>query len=276
MQLSIGYSPCPNDTFIFDALIHHKIDTKGIEFKLTMADVKELNTMAFDTKLDITKLSFHAFAFLTAKYTLLDAGSALGNNCGPLLIAKEVLEREAIIGSKIAIPGKYTTANFLLSLAYPEAQNKTEMLFDEIESAVLEDTCKTGLIIHENRFTYQEKGLHKILDLGEFWEQEYKLPIPLGGIVIKRDLDHDLKNTVNELVAQSVRYAFDHPASSREYILQNAQEMELEVVQKHIELYVNKYSENLGLEGKKAVEKLFEVAQAKGIVPPIENSFFLT
>ncbi len=276
MQLTIGYSSCPNDTFIFDALIHHKIDTKGIDFKLSMADVKELNAMAFESELDITKLSFHAFAYLTETYSLLDAGAALGNNCGPLLIAKRPIEKEEIENCSIAIPGKYTTANFLLSLAYPNIKNKKEMLFDEIETAVLTEACEAGLIIHENRFTYQDKGLHKILDLGAYWEEAYKLPIPLGGIVIKKDLDPSLKELVNDLVTESVRFAFAHPESSKDYILKHAQEMDETVVQKHIGLYVNKYSQNLGIAGRKAIEKLFEVAQSKGIVPQIENSFFLT
>lgn len=276
MELSIGYSSCPNDTFIFDALIHQKIDTKGIDFKLSMADVKELNAKAFEMELDITKLSFHAYAYLTEKYTLLDAGSALGNNCGPLLIAKDSIDAEDIQNYKIAIPGKYTTANFLLSLAYPKATNKKEMIFDEIEQAVIGNDCNLGLIIHENRFTYQEKGLKKILDLGEYWEGQYNLPIPLGGIVIKRALPEEIKLTVNDLLAKSVRYAFDKPEASMDYVLEHAQEMEPEIVKKHIELYVNKYSENLGITGRKAIEKLFEVAQDKGIVPKIENSLFLT
>ena len=159
MKLTLGFSPCPNDTFLFDALVHHKIDTEGLEFDLVMEDVEALNQAAFKGQLAITKLSYHAYAYLLDQYVLLDAGSALGNNCGPLLIAKTKMDQEAIDQSLIAIPGQYTTANFLLSLAFPGAQNKREMLFSDIEPALIAEEVEAGLIIHENRFTYQDKGL---------------------------------------------------------------------------------------------------------------------
>ena len=169
MKLTLGFSPCPNDTFIFDAMVHHKIDTEGLEFKVVFADVESLNKWAFEGKLDVTKLSYNAFTNCVDDYALLDSGSALGNNCGPLLIKKQntILTKE----SKIAIPGKYTTANMLLEIAFPEYKNKIETLFSDIESDVLDGTVDAGLIIHENRFTYQDKGLEKVKDLGEFWEE---------------------------------------------------------------------------------------------------------
>ena len=275
MQLSIGYSSCPNDTFIFDALIHNKIDCKGIEFKLHMADVKELNKMAFESKLDITKLSYHAYAYLTDFYVLLNSGSALGNNCGPLLIAKKETAIEDVSSLKIAIPGKYTTANFLLKLAFPDAAHCEEMLFDEIEEAVLTEKTDLGLIIHENRFTYEQKGLKKVIDLGEFWEAQQQAPIPLGGIAIKRSIPNETKFLVSELIKASIAYAFDNPTSSADYVKQHAQEMETAVVKQHIALYVNEYSLDLGPTGKEAILKMYHLAKAKNLIPKIEKSIFL-
>jgi len=256
MKLTLGFSPCPNDTFIFDALVHHKIDTEGLDFEVVFADVEQLNKWAFQGKLDITKLSYNAFTHCVNDYALLDSGSALGNNCGPLLIKKPntILTNK----SKIAIPGKYTTANMLLSIAFPKNQNKVETLFSEIENEVLEGRVDAGLIIHENRFTYQEKGLEKVKDLGEFWEEETGLPIPLGGIVVKRELPLATQHKIERVLRKSVEYAFANPNSSADYVKFHAQEMEREVVDAHIALYVNDCSVSLGEQGKKAVEMLFE------------------
>lgn len=275
MQLTLGYSPCPNDTFIFDAMVHGKIDTEGLSFNVRLGDVEELNQMAFDGKLDITKLSYHAYAYLIDQYVLLDAGSALGNNCGPLLIAKRLLSEKEILEAQIAIPGKYTTANFLLSLAYPEAHNKTSVLFSAIEDGVLRNEYDAGLIIHENRFTYQEKGLVKLIDLGEYWESTTGHPIPLGGIVVNRKLEPELQAKVNRVMERSVRYAFDHPEASGTYVREHAQEMDEEVLRQHIGLYVNEFTINLGIKGRAAVEYLFAKAQEKGIIPAIKHRLFL-
>ncbi len=275
MKLSLGFSPCPNDTFIFDAMIHGKIDTEGLEFEVILGDVEELNQRAFRGDLDITKLSFHAFAHLTATYCLLDAGSALGRNCGPLLIAKTPKSAEEIEAGKIAIPGKYTTANFLLNLAFPKAQHKEEVLFSEIEGAVMHDKVDAGLIIHENRFTYQDKGLVKLMDLGEYWESTTGMPIPLGGIVANRQLEPQILETVNRVLQRSVEYAFANPKSALPYIRQHAQEMEEEVMYAHINLYVNEFSRNLGKEGKAAVQYLFDKAVQLGQIPVLESSVFL-
>lgn len=290
MNLTLGFSPCPNDTFIFDALIHHKIDTQGLVFDVDYQDVETLNQKAFRGELDITKLSYHAFAYAAKDYELLDAGSALGFGVGPLLITKdEALAdrlRKLLEGGSdlpeseaklvVGIPGRYTTANFLLGLAFPALQNKVELVFSDIENALLHGKIDLGLIIHENRFTYHEKGLHKVVDLGDYWERSTGSPIPLGGIVVKRSLDLHLKLQINSLVRESVQFAFENPRSSIEYIRSHAQEMEEEVMFKHIDLYVNRYSENLGLEGRKAIQQMFDKAVALDIIPSFTQELFLT
>jgi 1,4-dihydroxy-6-naphthoate synthase len=275
MKLTLGFSPCPNDTFIFDALVNKKIDTKGIEFEVKYADVEQLNQWATEGKLDITKLSFHAYAYCMQNYVLLNSGSALGNNCGPMLIAKHPLQKEDIVTSTIAIPGKMTTANFLLGILYPKARSKKEVLFSGIEGAVAGGSVDMGLIIHENRFTYEQKGFFKVTDLGEEWETQTNSPIPLGGIFIKRDLDTKLQHTVDALIHESIEYAFANPESSREYVKQHSQEMEDSVIAKHINLYVNKYSLNLGAEGKKAIETMFTIGQTSGVIPPTNYPLFI-
>jgi len=282
MKLTLGFSPCPNDTFIFDALIHHKIDTEGLEFEVTYDDVETLNQKALKGQLDITKLSFHAFAYVARQYALLDAGSALGFGVGPLLISHKytAVQLEELLKSgntnlKVGIPGKYTTANFLLGIAYPQLQNKQEMVFSEIESALLNGEIDLGLIIHENRFTYQDKGLTKIVDLGDYWEKLTGCAIPLGGIVINRKLDHEVQLKVNRLIRQSVEFAFAHPKSGIDFIREHAQAMDEAVMYKHIELYVNKYSINLGSEGRKAVDTLFTLAQERNIIPAIQDNLYI-
>lgn len=282
MKLTLGFSPCPNDTFIFDALIHHKIDTEGLDFEVFYDDVETLNQKAFRGELDITKLSYHAFAYVAHQYILLDAGSALGFGVGPLLICNgdpEVLQSQLATHNSqltIGIPGKYTTANFLLGLAFPEATNKVELVFSDIEDAVLEGRVDVGLIIHENRFTYQDKGLEKIIDLGGFWEKKTGCAIPLGGIVANRNLPVDVQQKINRVLRKSVEFAFANPKSGLEFIRQHAQEMSEEVMYKHIELYVNKYAVELGEEGRKAINLLFDTAVEKGVIKPIKQNIFLT
>jgi 1,4-dihydroxy-6-naphthoate synthase len=263
MKLTLGYSPCPNDTFIFDAMVHGKIDTEGLEFEVVHADVEELNRRAFSAELDITKLSYHAFAHLTADYILLRSGSALGNNCGPLLVAARNVDKTEVENLSIAIPGKYTTANFLLSFAFPEAKNRLEMIFSDIEAAVLENKVDLGVIIHENRFTYFERGLHKVMDLGEHWEKTTGLPIPLGGIVARRGFDKELLQKINRVLRRSLEYAFANPDASRDYVCAHAQEMSYEVMQQHIQLYVNQYSLDLGEKGIAAVENMFKALKSQ-------------
>ena len=277
MTLTLAFSPCPNDCFMFDALVHRRIDLEGLDFNVRLADVEALNKAAFAGDVDVTKLSYHAYAHCARDYVLLDAGSALGRNCGPLLISKRPLSREDVASGalRIAIPGRYTTANFLLGLAFPAARNRTELLFSDIERAVLDGRFDAGLIIHENRFTYAAKGLKKIVDLGEFWEGETGAPIPLGGIVVRRSLPEAVKQTVNRLVRRSVEYAFAHRSASLPYVREHAQEMSEQVMYQHIDLYVNDYSVDLGADGRRAVELLFDKARALGVIPPIEQPLFL-
>ncbi len=278
MTLSLAFSPCPNDCFIFDALVHGRIDCEGLEFDVHLDDVEALNASAFAGEADITKLSFHAYAWCVDRYVLLDAGSALGRNCGPLLVSKSALTLGDIArgDQRIAIPGKYTTANFLLGLACPGAQLKTPVLFSDIESAVLDHRYDAGLIIHENRFTYEQKGLRKIVDLGEFWEAETGQPIPLGGIVIRRSLPDETKHRVNRVIRRSVEYAFANRGASLPYVRAHAQEMSEEVMYKHIDLYVNEFSVDLGAAGRNAVAVLFARAAQAGVVPPSALPIFLS
>ncbi len=270
MQLSIGYSPCPNDCFIFDALVHNKIDTQGLEFVPQLLDVETLNRKAVVGELDITKLSFHALGFVTHKYILLRSGSALGFNCGPLLISSHPIKDPLTEIKKVAIPGKMTTANFLLSLAYPGLTDKREYVFSEIEDAVLNGEVDAGLIIHENRFTYQEKGLHKVMDLGEYWDSLINAPIPLGGIVMKRNFDAQLLAKVNDLIRKSVEFAFANPDGTMSYVREHAQEMSAEVMRKHIDLYVNQFSVDLGETGCNAVDLLFNEASKRSIFTDVK------
>ena len=275
MNFTLGFSPCPNDCFIFDALIHKKIDTHGIDFTIVMEDVEALNQRAFKQELDITKLSYHAFLYLTDYYSLLNSGSALGFNCGPILVQSANAKIKAIDTANIAIPGKYTTANFLLSLALPQAKNKKEILFSDIEQAVLFHEVDAGLLIHENRFTYEEKGLEKIIDLGEFWDSLIHAPIPLGGIVVSNKIAVSLQRTIDQLIKNSVEYAFQNPESCMPFVKNHAQEMSEEVMKKHIALYVNQFSVDLGETGKNAIQLLFDKAKETGLITKISPQFIL-
>ena len=275
MKLSLAYSPCPNDTFIFDAMVHHKIDTEGLEFEPVLADVETLNQNAFDAVSDITKISFHAYCYVSQDYQLLHSGSALGNGCGPLMISKDIIPASKIEFCLIGIPGRLTTANFLLSLAFPEAATKKEMVFSEIEDALLKDQIDIGLIIHENRFTYEKKGLRKIIDLGEWWEKKYQLPIPLGGIAVRRSFDDALKQKINRVLRRSVEFALENPEQTMDYVKAHAQEMEEAVMQMHIKLYVNQFSVDLGEKGMEAIERLYEVAYEKKIIAGLYQPMFI-
>ena len=277
MTLSLAFSPCPNDCFMFDAIVHRRIDLEGLEFSVTLADIEALNHGAFAGAVDVTKLSFHAYAHCADAYVLLDAGSALGRNCGPLLISSRPLAADDVArgGLRIAIPGRFTTANFLLGLAFPQARERVEMVFSDIEAALLGGRVDAGLIIHENRFTYEAKGLRKIIDLGEFWESQTGAPIPLGGIVARRALSADVRRRINRVMRRSVEYAFAHPQASRDYVRAHAQEMSEDVMYRHIELYVNEFSVDLGDEGRRAVRLLFDRAREAGIIGPVPDDLFV-
>ncbi|MDY0199770.1 MAG: 1,4-dihydroxy-6-naphthoate synthase [Bacteroidales bacterium] len=256
MNLSIAFSTCPNDTFIFDALVNGRIPTGNLNFTKTLADIQALNSMALAGDVDIVKISFALYPLISEKYQILSAGAALGKGVGPLVISKRKIYPDEIQYAKVAVPGTHTTANLLFSLAYPEAINKQVFLFSDIEEAILDNEVDVGVIIHENRFTYVKKGLKKISDLGDYWETQTKLPIPLGGIAIKRALPQSIKQKVNQLVRTSVEFALQTPNASYDFVRNNAQAMEFEVMQQHIELYVNNYSVNLGEFGRKAVTEL--------------------
>ncbi|HEX7847939.1 MAG TPA: 1,4-dihydroxy-6-naphthoate synthase [Chitinophagaceae bacterium] len=270
MTLTLGFSPCPNDTFIFDALVNKKIDTEGLNFEAVLEDVETLNQGALDGKLDITKLSFPAFFQSLDNYILLNAGSALGKGVGPLLISnvEYKISNDEVNGSLIALPGEHTTANLLFSFAFPDAHNKTFMRFDKIEDFVLsgseappaEGLGKVlGVIIHENRFTYQQRGLHKVLDLGEYWENKMNVPIPLGGIAISQDIKRPVAQTVDRLIKKSLEYAFANYPLITDYVKAHSQAMSEEVMRQHIDLYVNNYSLALGEEGQQAIRTLHKV-----------------
>ncbi len=278
MKLSLGFSPCPNDTFIFDALVNNKIDTEGFEFEIFLADVETLNQWALQGKLDITKLSFPAFFSSLENYTLLNAGSAVGKGVGPLLIsdARHEISDAEIDQASIALPGANTTANLLFSLAYPEAKDKRFMLFSAIEDALINKEVDLGVIIHENRFTYYEKGLHKVKDLGEYWEQKMALPLPLGGIAINQSIKRTAAMKINGLIRRSIDFAFSNYPVLADYVRQHAQEMNEDVMRQHIELYVNDYSLELGDEGRLAIQSLYQVfLELNNEEPDDEDVLFL-
>jgi len=276
MKLTLGFSPCPNDTFIFDAMVHGRIDTEGLGFDYFLADVEELNRRAFEGKVDITKMSYHAYAYASANYLILDSGSAIGRRNGPLLISKKEISQSELGNSRIAIPGKYTTANLLFSIAWPDALDKKEYLFSDIENALLNDEADAGLIIHETRFTYFKKGLRMIADMGEFWEKLTNLPIPLGTIVINRSVKEEIALKVNRILKRSLEYAYRDSMASYDFVAGNAREMDSDVMNNHIKLYVNEFTADLGQEGRQAVESLFRIAYDKGVIPELPERIFLT
>jgi 1,4-dihydroxy-6-naphthoate synthase len=278
-SLTLGYSPCPNDTFIFYALIHDKIDTKNLKFKETLLDVETLNQKALHTELDLTKISYHAFGHMRKNYCLLRAGGALGRGCGPLVIAKNEYAMEELRGKKIAIPGKLTTAYLLLQLYNPDFRLQTsdllEMPFDKIIDAVAKEEVDAGLIIHESRFTYPSYGLKQIIDLGEWWEKQTGHPIPLGGIAAKRSLGEGLNKKINKTIKSSIEYAFSNRSEPMDYIKKHSQELSDEVINQHINLYVNNYSLDVGQDGEKAVIALLSRAEEAGIIPKVTQEIFV-
>ena len=259
MKLSLGFSPCPNDTFIFDALVNRKIDTGDFEFEVILEDVQTLNRWALEKKLDLSKISYGVWPLVQDHYTLLDAGGALGKGVGPLLISRNQILLKDIQQLTVAIPGEHTTAHMLFSMAFPQVRKKKFMIFSQIEGAVLNGEVDCGVIIHENRFTYMQKGLIKQMDLGEYWEQKTKSPIPLGGIVMRNTFPEKDRSEIDRLIRDSVAYAEAYYPDLSDYVIQHAQEMQESVMRQHIDLYVNQFSLSLGEEGRRAVEVLLEV-----------------
>lgn len=264
MKISLAYSPCPNDTFAFHAMTHSLVDTEGLEFDLCLKDVQELNEAAFRGEYDVCKLSYHAFFTMADRYLMLNCGSALGFNNGPILVKRaganinfnDTFNKELYENGVVAIPGEQTTAALLLKVAYPKIKNVRPILFSEIEGAILRSEVDAGVLIHEGRFVYREKGLELIRDLGEFWQSTFKSAIPLGGIAVRRDLECASK--VERVLRRSIEYARAHPEASADYVAQNAQELSPQVQRKHVELFVNDYTLDVGSEGKEAVYLMYD------------------
>ncbi len=278
MKLTLGFSPCPNDTFIFDALVNKKINTGGFEFEPVLADVQTLNEWALEGKLDLTKLSFPAFFRALDHYTLLNAGSAIGKGAGPLLVSAkaDAPANEEIKDATVILPGAHTTANLLFSFAYPDAINKEYMVFSEIENAVKEGKADLGVIIHESRFTYEKKGLYKVTDLGAVWEERTGLPIPLGGIAINQSLKRSTALKIDSLIKASIDFARNNYPDISSYVKEHAQAMDEDVMRQHIDLYVNDFTTNMGEAGRNAVENLQGIfLQLNHMVPAEEEMLFL-
>jgi 1,4-dihydroxy-6-naphthoate synthase len=275
-ELTLGYSPCPNDTFIFHALVHGKIDTGGLRFRERLEDVETLNRMARAAELDVTKVSYSAYGTLRDKYCLLRSGGALGRGCGPLVVARTGLSMDDLKGKRIAIPGKLTTAYLLLRLYDPVfRENVEEMPFDRIIGAVINGYADAGLIIHESRFTYREYGLAAVADLGEWWEKTTGGLLPLGGIIARRSIGPELVTRIDGLINKSVSYAMHNRDESEGYIKEHSQELADDAIRAHIDLYVNEYSVDVGEEGVKAVETLFRMAEERGVMKKSSMPLFL-
>jgi 1,4-dihydroxy-6-naphthoate synthase len=260
-EFEIGFSPCPNDTFIFDALVNHKIDTKGYTFKVHLQDVQTLNEWAIAGKLPFSKISYGVWPLVKNNYALLNSGGALGKGVGPLLVYKKDNTRPEgkpdASTMRVAIPGVNTTAHLLFSLAFPNVTNKEFLVFNEIENAVLNGKVDAGVIIHENRFTYADKGLTKWMDLGTYFEKTFNAPIPLGGIIARNDINANEIAIVDDLIKQSVQYAFANSYDILpDYIKSHSQEMSEQVMRQHIDLYVNDFTIDMGDTGRKAIAQL--------------------
>jgi 1,4-dihydroxy-6-naphthoate synthase len=263
-QIDIAFSPCPNDTFIFHAMLHGLADTRGMSFNPFIGDIDDLNNSAIEGRYCVTKLSFYAYITLKDRYTMLNSGAALGFGCGPILVAGNN-GIDDLSAARVAIPGELTTANLLLGLWKPEIKNKTVVRFNEIMPGVASGRFDAGLIIHEGRFVYPEYGLKKIIDLGEWWENETGLPIPLGCIALRKN-EQVLYNDINAVISSSVEYAMTNGGASRDYIRRYATEMDDDVIMSHIDLYVNDYTLDMGDTGRKAADRLEVMARCRGII----------
>lgn len=275
MRYTLAFSPCPNDTFMFWAMLNRQVDTCGMVFDAGFEDIEQLNLAAAEGIFDIIKISYAHYANISENYQLLTSGSALGFGNGPLLISRQKIHSGEIPHLRIAVPGIFTTANMLFSFAYPSAVNKKEYLFSDIEEAVLSGEADVGLLIHETRFTYAKKGLHKVMDMGEYWEHTAALPLPLGGIAVRRSLSPDAKMMINAVMRKSVKFALLHPDGPSAFVAQHAQDMNPEVCRKHINLYVNDFSVDLGIKGKQAVHTLFEKGRAACFFSTITEPVFV-
>lgn len=278
-SLTFGYSPCPNDTYIFYAMMHGKVPTLGLRFSEELLDIETLNSKALSSDLDLIKVSFHVFGQISNKYVFLRSGAALGRGCGPLIVSKKRFEIDELREKKIAIPGRHTTAYLLLRLFSPSLNSESSrihvMPFHQIIQAVSSGQVDAGLIIHESRFTYPSYGLTEVIDLGRWWEDETALPIPLGGIIAKRSLGQKCIGTLSHIVNKSITYAHANTQEPLAYVQNHSQELSEEVIRQHIDLYVNDYSIDIGVEGEKAIQELFMRAADAGVMPVIKESVFL-
>jgi 1,4-dihydroxy-6-naphthoate synthase len=274
--ISIGYSPCPNDTFIFYALMHGKVTNESYRFDQVFEDVETLNRMALESRLDVTKISYHALGHIRDEYCLLRSGGALGRGCGPIVVSKNKCAISDLAGKRIAVPGRYTTAFLLLKLYDPVfGDNVVFMPFDRIMEAVKEGEADAGLIIHESRFTYELYGLKEVIELGQWWESKTGLPIPLGAIVARRTLEGGVIADLDSMIRSSIEYAYSHREETIPYIKEYSQEMSDDVIDKHIGLYVNEFSLDIGEEGEKAIKALIEMAEEKEIFKTSNVSLFI-
>ncbi|MCD6346105.1 MAG: 1,4-dihydroxy-6-naphthoate synthase [Bacteroidales bacterium] len=276
MKIRIGFSTCPNDTYIFDALINGRIESDGLIFDPFLADVEELNEMAIKGELDVTKLSYHAYGHVSHIYTVLNSGSALGWGNGPLVVSRVPVQADQLDNLKIAIPGELTTANYLMAIAYPRARRKQAYLFSDIESVVLSGEADVGVLIHENRFTYGERGLHFVMDLGAFWEKKTSFPIPLGGIVAHRRLTLIIRQKIQSLIRESLLYARDNPKAPVSYVKKYAQNLREDILEKHIATFVTDYSLSLGTTGHQAIMKLLHLGSEIGLFPEPASDIFVS
>ena len=271
MAYKLAFTTCPNDTFSFDAMVNHRLASNGIDWDVHMHDIQQLNEMAIGAEFDVVKISVALYPFIQDDYQILTAGAALGFGCGPLVIAKDAIKKEEIKNKKVVFPGKYTTAHLLFSIWVSEVKEKTFKVFSEIQNEILKGNADAGVIIHESRFTYQEHGLKKIVDLGNYWEELTGYPIPLGCIAVKRNLNESIKKVINQRLSNSVEFAMEKPELSAEYVNSYAQEMDSEVQRQHINLYVNKFSIDLGALGEKAIIKLLNHGAEMGILPSLHQ-----
>jgi len=273
--ITLGFSPCPNDTFIFHGLANKLLDNASTDFRIRMEDVETLNRLALEDALDVCKVSWHAYAHIRERYVMLRAGGAMGKGCGPLVVARDRLTPISLRGARIAAPGLHTTALLLLKLFDPEIRGIVTLPFHGIMEAIALGTVDAGLIIHESRFTFQALGLHKVVDLGEWWEGLTGLPIPLGGIAARRSLGPDMLSSVNDIIRASVEYALRAPAETEKYVALHAREMDVTARSAHIRLYVNEFSLDPGRVGEKAAKTLLDMGEKLGVIPPGHKEVFL-
>jgi len=265
-RLTFGYSPCPNDTFMFNAIAKGNLDLAGYSIEPELHDVETLNALAMDAVLDISKLSFFAWMAVKEKYTLLNSGAAMGFGCGPVLIAKKQLAPEQVQGSRVVLPGKWTTAHLLFRVWAPQADQRIFVPYDRIFDTLAAGQADCGVIIHESRFTFERAGFAAIVDLGAWWEEKTGLPIPLGGIAARKELGEPLIDQIDGLIQTSIQRAMDRPAEVLPYMREHAQEMDADVLQAHVRTFVNPFSLDMGVEGRQALEALETMALNTGIL----------